>query len=137
MRSVCARARRARVGQARSASTNRWHLCTRRRHRRICCRRGVSQFQNFVERVVKRRGARTIIVGVDTGGTFTDMVAIIGGEIRVHKVLSTPLDPADAVIRGLREMLAGSAPSSVTYSSTVATNSLLEKKGARAALITN
>ncbi len=86
---------------------------------------------------MKRRGASTIIVGVDTGGTFTDMVAIIGGEIRVHKVLSTPSDPADAVIRGLHEMLADSTPDSVTYSSTVATNSLLEKKGARVALITN
>ncbi len=86
---------------------------------------------------MKRRAAGTIVVGVDTGGTFTDMVAIIGDEIRVHKVLSTPLDPADAVIRGLHEMLAGSSPDSVTYSSTVATNSLLEKKGARIALITN
>jgi N-methylhydantoinase A/oxoprolinase/acetone carboxylase beta subunit len=86
---------------------------------------------------VNRLVARTIIVGVDTGGTFTDMVAIIGGEIRVHKVLSTPLDPADAVIRGLREMLADTTPTSVTYSSTVATNSLLEKKGARVALLTN
>lgn len=86
---------------------------------------------------MKRRGASTIVVGVDTGGTFTDMVAIIGGEIRVHKVLSTPSDPADAVIRGLLEMLADSTPGSVTYSSTVATNSLLEKKGARVALITN
>jgi N-methylhydantoinase A/oxoprolinase/acetone carboxylase beta subunit len=86
---------------------------------------------------VKRSGASAIIVGVDTGGTFTDMVAIIGGEIKVHKVLSTPLDPADAVIRGLDELLDGSTPTSVTYSSTVATNSLLEKKGARVALITN
>lgn len=86
---------------------------------------------------MKRREARAIVVGVDTGGTFTDMVAIIDGEIRVHKVLSTPRDPAEAVIRGLREMLAGSTPASVTYSSTVATNSLLEKKGARVALITN
>src|SRR5271168_5031377 len=79
------------------------------------------------------------MVGIDTGGTFTDLVAIIGNEIRVHKVLSTPADPADAVIRGLREMLAGidTAPESVTYSSTVATNALLEKKGARVALFTN
>src|SRR5208337_3731629 len=58
--------------------------------------------------------------------TFTDLVAIAGGEIRVHKVLSTPADPADAVIRGLREMLAGTPPECVTYSSTVATNALLE-----------
>jgi N-methylhydantoinase A/oxoprolinase/acetone carboxylase beta subunit len=93
---------------------------------------------------VKRRSPRPfisgrIVVGIDTGGTFTDLVAIAGGEIRVHKVLSTPADPADAVIRGLREMLAGNetAPESVTYSSTVATNALLEKKGARVALFTN
>ena len=84
----------------------------------------------------KRRGA-PILVGIDTGGTFTDLVAIIGDEIRVHKVLSTPTDPADAVIRGLREMLADTRPESVTYSSTVATNALLEKKGARVALFTN
>ncbi|MGC2493735.1 hydantoinase/oxoprolinase N-terminal domain-containing protein, partial [Candidatus Binatus sp.] len=78
-----------------------------------------------------------ILVGIDTGGTFTDLVAIIGNEIRVHKVLSTPADPADAVIRGLHEMLADARPESVTYSSTVATNALLEKKGARVALFTN
>lgn len=80
-----------------------------------------------------------VVVGVDTGGTFTDLVAIAGDEIRVHKVLSTPADPADAVIRGLREMLAGigAAPESVTYSSTVATNAILEKKGARVAMFTN
>src|ERR1019366_520178 len=58
-------------------------------------------------------------------------------EIRVHKVLSTPSDPADAVIRGLAEMLEDLSPGAVTYSSTVATNALLEKKGARVALITN
>ncbi len=86
---------------------------------------------------MKRRSGETILVGIDTGGTFTDLVAIVGSEIRVHKVLSTPADPADAVIRGLREMLADARPQSVTYSSTVATNALLEKKGARVALFTN
>jgi len=88
---------------------------------------------------VKRRTGSRILVGIDTGGTFTDLVAIVGSEIRVHKVLSTPSDPADAVTRGLREMLgsAGATPESVTYSSTVATNALLEKKGARVALFTN
>jgi N-methylhydantoinase A/oxoprolinase/acetone carboxylase beta subunit len=86
---------------------------------------------------VNRQSGAPIVVGIDTGGTFTDLIAIVGGEIRVHKVLSTPADPADAVIRGLHEMLAGAAPSSVTYSSTVATNALLEKKGARVAIFTN
>ena len=83
-----------------------------------------------------RPGAR-ISVGIDTGGTFTDIVALVGGRIRVHKVLSTPDNPARAVIDGLAAMLAGSPPGVVTYSSTVATNALLEKSGARVALFTN
>ncbi len=83
------------------------------------------------------RDRQTIIAGVDTGGTFTDLVAIVDGRRVVHKTLSTPEDPARAVIEGLREMLAGAAPGLVTYSSTVATNALLEGKGARVALITN
>src|SRR5437879_7954904 len=79
-------------------------------------------------------GAREIIVGIDTGGTFTDVVALIDGEIRVHKVLSTPHDPAEAAIAGLKALLEDAVPEVVTYSSTVATNALLEKKGVRVAL---
>jgi len=75
-----------------------------------------------------------IIVGIDTGGTFTDLVAIVGGELRVHKLPSTPHDPAVAVIAGLQAILDGASADAVTYSSTVATNALLEKKGARVAL---
>jgi N-methylhydantoinase A len=78
-----------------------------------------------------------IFVGIDTGGTFTDLVASVGGEIRVHKVLSTPHDPADAVIAGLKVLLEDQAPDAVTYSSTVATNALLEKNGARVAIFTD
>jgi len=78
-----------------------------------------------------------ILVGIDTGGTFTDLVAMVGANTLVHKVLSTPDDPARAVIAGLKAMLEDRAPASVTYSSTVATNALLEKKGARVALFTD
>jgi N-methylhydantoinase A/oxoprolinase/acetone carboxylase beta subunit len=89
--------------------------------------------------------ANTIIIGIDTGGTFTDLVAIVGGRLRVHKVLSTPDDPARAVVAGLKAMLEGAPPGPhrnllpdlVTYSSTVATNALLEHKGARVLLLTN
>ena len=49
--------------------------------------------------------ATTVIVGIDTGGTFTDLVAITGSRLLVHKVLSTPDDPARAVIAGLKAML--------------------------------
>jgi N-methylhydantoinase A/oxoprolinase/acetone carboxylase beta subunit len=89
--------------------------------------------------------ATTVIIGIDTGGTFTDLVAIAGGRLSVHKVLSTPDDPARAVIDGLKAMLQGTPrgphrgllPDLVTYSSTVATNALLERKGARVLVVTN
>jgi N-methylhydantoinase A/oxoprolinase/acetone carboxylase beta subunit len=84
-----------------------------------------------------RHSNTAIIAGVDTGGTFTDLVAMIDGELVVYKTLSTPDDPARAVIEGLAQMLAGAKASMVTYSSTVATNALLELKGARVALFTN
>ena len=86
-------------------------------------------------RRVAASGEAPIIVGIDTGGTFTDLVAIIGGELRVHKLPSTPHDPAQAVIAGLKAILGDASADAVTYSSTVATNALLEKKGARVALI--
>jgi N-methylhydantoinase A len=75
------------------------------------------------------------IIAVDTGGTFTDVVALIDGRLRVLKVPSTPDDPARAVLEGLRRV----APDRFTlvHGSTVATNTLLERTGARVALVTN
>ena len=84
-----------------------------------------------------KRAPSRIVVGIDTGGTFTDLIAIVDGALRVHKVPSTPDDPARAVLNGLREMLSDAHPGLVTYSSTVATNALLERKGAKVAIITN
>jgi len=77
------------------------------------------------------------VIGVDTGGTFTDVAAMVGGELRMHKLLSTPHDPAAAVLEGVRALLGDSVAESLTYSSTVATNALLERRGARVALFTN
>ncbi|MBI2171016.1 MAG: hydantoinase/oxoprolinase family protein [Chloroflexi bacterium] len=75
------------------------------------------------------------IVGVDVGGTFTDFMLVDGDRLRTHKVLSTPDDPSRAVIQGLREMdVLNDAP--VAHGSTVATNALLERRGARTALVT-
>lgn len=75
-----------------------------------------------------RRG----ILGVDTGGTFTDAVADDG---TVVKVSSTPLDSARAV-EATRDALVGGAPVDVlAHGTTVATNALLERKGARVALV--
>src|SRR5581483_9575940 len=74
------------------------------------------------------------IVGVDTGGTFTDFILFDGRGIRTHKVLSTPDDPSRAVLQGLRELEAADAD--VVHGSTVATNAFLERKGAVLTLVT-
>ena len=63
-------------------------------------------------------------VGVDTGGTFTDVVAEDG---RVVKVLSSPADPSRAVAAGLTAL--GDAVSMLAHGTTVATNALLERRG--------
>ncbi len=80
-------------------------------------------------------------IGIDTGGTFTDLLLILHDEVITHKLPSTPDDPARAVIDGLGQILqAAKAPDgrldSVIHGSTVATNALLERKGARAAVVT-
>ncbi len=74
------------------------------------------------------------LIGVDTGGTFTDLVMVEDGRIRVHKLPSTPDDPSRAVLEGVRH-LAGDRPALVFHGSTVATNALLEGKGAATSLV--
>lgn len=84
-------------------------------------------------------GAR---IGVDIGGTFTDIVlALPDGTVRVSKISSTPEDPGAAVVRGVADLLraAGVAPGSVVevvHGTTVASNTILQKSGARTGLLT-
>lgn len=77
-----------------------------------------------------------LIIGVDTGGTFTDFIYKEGDEWGVHKRLSTPHDPSEAVIKGIKH-IAGDRDVQVVHGSTVATNAILERKGVKTALITN
>src|SRR5919106_4514199 len=81
--------------------------------------------------------------GVDIGGTFTDLVVVdeTSGAIRVGKVLTTAKDPAHGVEQGVQALLdeAGVAPArvrAVAHGTTPATNALIERKGARTALLT-
>jgi N-methylhydantoinase A/oxoprolinase/acetone carboxylase beta subunit len=74
-----------------------------------------------------------MIAGVDTGGTFTDAVA---GDGRIVKVLSTPGDLGRAVRSALAK-LAPTPPEVLAHGTTVATNALLERRGAPVALVTN
>ncbi|MBV8438857.1 MAG: hydantoinase/oxoprolinase family protein [Silvibacterium sp.] len=74
-------------------------------------------------------------VAIDTGGTFTDCVYLAGGELRVLKIFSTPADPSLAVIHALARIEAGSELQ-VRHGTTVGTNTMLERKGARVAFVT-
>src|SRR5947209_19290101 len=77
-----------------------------------------------------------LFVGVDTGGTFTDLVLLQDGNIRIHKVLSTPRDPSQAILQGLAELSVAEDLKSLVHGSTVATDAILERKGVRTGLIT-
>jgi len=73
-------------------------------------------------------------IGVDVGGTFTDLVAISpDGDISVRKVLTTPADQSEAV-SGALEGFDASSVERIVHGTTVATNALLERKGARVVL---
>ena len=78
-------------------------------------------------------------IGVDIGGTFTDLVAISGdGVVTTHKTASTPHDYGEGIIVGIRALLGdrGGAVSDVLHATTVGSNTVLESKGAKTALIT-
>ena len=82
-------------------------------------------------------------VGIDTGGTFTDLVAVNSetGELALHKVHSTPENPADAVVNGVLEVARRTGFSAgdiklFIHGSTVATNAVLTRSGARLAMVT-
>ena len=102
----------------------------------------------------------TLRIGVDTGGTFTDCIILDGSAVRILKVFSTPDDPARAIFAGVHQLLEGVAPNTgaarhkklnlagsadrnssskaleIIHGTTVGTNTLLERKGARVALVT-
>ena len=80
-----------------------------------------------------QRGSRRLL-GVDVGGTFTDFLYWDGAALRLHKRPSTPDDPGRAILEGLAEQ--GWRPREVVHGSTVSTNTLLTRSGARCALIT-
>jgi len=74
-------------------------------------------------------------IGCDTGGTFTDFVVDDGKEVVAFKVPSRPREPAEAVAEGVRKV--GGSGSLLLHGTTVATNAILEGKGARTALVLN
>jgi len=111
--------------------------------------------------VIVRKYVFKMLLGVDTGGTFTDFVLFDGQNIRIHKVLSTPDSPERAILQGIKELglhaafdvfsdaLHEAVPHEtaphktksndlyIIHGSTVGTNAVLEGKGVRTAYIGN
>ena len=105
----------------------------------------ISQPNPYYQIIVNEKDSHELQIGIDIGGTFTDFVIFDHrtGELTNFKLLSTPANPAQAVLQGLETILESDVkdfPNSgsefvITHGSTVATNTLIEKKGARTALI--
>src|SRR5215467_7138806 len=91
-------------------------------------RRKFKTWRSYTSETMKLR------IGIDTGGTFTDFIVIRDGKVEMFKELSTPHSPEEAIMKGISRV-AALAPE-VIHGSTVATNALLERKGAKTALIT-
>jgi N-methylhydantoinase A len=83
------------------------------------------------------RRSEPIRIAIDTGGTFTDCVWIdpSSHQLRMLKVFSTPADPARAIVEAIRK-IAPATELILLHGTTVGTNTLLERKGARTALVT-
>jgi N-methylhydantoinase A len=79
-----------------------------------------------------------LVLGVDTGGTFTDFVLQSDDGLKIYKLPSTPDDPSRAILQGLEHFFGQEIPDNleIIHGSTVATNAFLERKGARTLLVT-
>jgi len=82
----------------------------------------------------------TVRLAVDIGGTFTDVVLDKGGDRLTRKVLTTPVRPEEAVLDGVRLVLGDtglhiSDVAVLLHGTTLATNALIERRGAKTALI--
>jgi len=77
----------------------------------------------------------TLRIAIDTGGTFTDCIWVEDGRLRMLKVFSTPADPSQAIAEAITRIAAGQSLT-LLHGTTVGTNTLLQRKGARVALVT-
>jgi len=83
----------------------------------------------------RRARYRPFFLAIDTGGTFTDCVWLEDGRLRLLKVFSTPADPSQAIHDALKQ-IAARGPATLLHGTTVGTNTLLQRRGARVALVT-
>src|SRR5471032_328577 len=77
-----------------------------------------------------------IRIAIDSGGTFTDCVWLDGTTLQILKVFSTPADPSQAIAGAVEKIAPEKADVTILHGTTVGTNTLLQRKGARVAFVT-
>src|SRR5260370_11089625 len=80
--------------------------------------------------------SKPLRMAIDSGGTFTDCVWLDGSTLRILKVFSTPGDPSQAIASAVQKIAAAGNEVVVLHGTTVGTNTLLQRKGARVAFVT-
>src|SRR5579862_7345898 len=75
-------------------------------------------------------------IAIDSGGTFTDCIWLDGADLKVAKVFSTPANPGEALLGTIHQAAPAGASIAVRHGTTVGTNALLERKGAKVAFVT-
>jgi N-methylhydantoinase A len=79
---------------------------------------------------------QTLRIAIDSGGTFTDCVWLEDSRVRILKVFSTPADPSHAIAEAVSRIAPAHLPVTILHGTTVGTNTLLQRKGARVAFVT-
>ena len=75
-------------------------------------------------------------IAIDSGGTFTDCLWLEGAQLRILKVFSTPVDPSQAIADAVQKIAGRTGGLTILHGTTVGTNTLLQRKGARVAFVT-
>ena len=101
------------------------------------CATRLFEFPWRAELAPKPKEKAPLRIAVDTGGTFTDCVWIENGRLQILKVFSTPHDPSEAIAKAVARIVGQSNREIILlHGTTVGTNALLQRKGARTALVT-
>jgi N-methylhydantoinase A len=96
----------------------------------------IRKTQTTTGRGSQTNNASPVRIAIDSGGTFTDCVWLEGSTLRVLKVFSTPQDPSLAIAGAVGKIATAGSEITVLHGTTVGTNTLLQRKGARVAFVT-
>ena len=101
----------------------------------------IQPWMSIASSFVFRGFAVTIRLAIDIGGTFTDLVLDNEGNLHTEKLLTTHLNPTDAVFQGIKQLFSTTSVKAselelVIHGTTLATNAIIERKGAKTALLT-